>query len=337
MSHAQPIAVSKKESERKLALLEGKVAIVTGGGRGIGREHALALAGEGAAVVVNDLGESEFNGEGDSNSGPAEEVAQAIVAAGGRAVADTHDISDWDGAGALVQAALKEFGRLDIVVNNAAISRFGTIDAISRLDWERTIAVNLTGTGAVSHWAAAHWRETGPQPGRSIVNMTSGVGLNPWPGNPMYTAAKAGVAALTVQCALDLAELGVRVNAVAPAARTRVSATVAPDLMKPVEEGFDRMAPDNVAAVALYLASPLCPYTGRVFGIVGDDLTVFDGWTVSHHLNNAEQRWTLKGLQAALADVPLQQELTAQAVTGVQAASSPPQEVLAALAALEKP
>ncbi|MEU1185874.1 SDR family NAD(P)-dependent oxidoreductase [Streptomyces sp. NPDC005820] len=319
-----------------MALLEGKVAIVTGGGRGIGRAHALALAAEGAAVVVNDLGEAEFSGEGRSNSGPADEVAQAIVAAGGRAVADTTDISDWDGAGVVVRAALESFGRLDIVVNNAAISRFGPIDVISRLDWERTIAVNLTGTAALSHWAAAHWRETGPEPGRRIVNTSSAVGLIPWPGNPMYTASKAGVAALTISCALDLAELGVRVNALAPAARTRVSATVAPDLMKPVEEGFDRMAPENVAAVATYLASPLCPYTGRVFGILGDDLTVFDGWTVSRHLNNAERRWTPQDLQAALADVPLQQEVTAQAIPGVEAASSPPKEVLAALAALEE-
>lgn len=319
-----------------MTVLEGKVAVVTGGGRGIGRAHALALAAEGAAVVVNDLGEAEFNGEGEPNSGPAEEVAQAIVAAGGRAVASTADISDWDSAGTVVQTALEAFGRLDIVINNAAISRFGPIDVISRLDWERTIAVNLTGTGAVSHWAAAHWREVGPQPGRRIVNTSSAVGLIPWPGNPMYTASKAAVAALTIECALDLAELGVRVNALAPVARTRVSAIVAPDLMKPVEEGFDRMAPEHIAAVATYLASPLCRYTGRVFGILGDDLTVFDGWTVSRHLNNAERRWTLQDLQTRLADVPLQQELTAQAIPGVEAASSPPKEVLAALAALEE-
>ncbi|MBO4253331.1 SDR family NAD(P)-dependent oxidoreductase [Streptomyces griseorubiginosus] len=295
----------------------------------------MALAAEGAAVVVNDPG-AEFSGDGDSNSGPAEEVAQAIVAAGGRAVADTTDISDWDGAGALVRTALEAFGRLDIVVNNAGISRFGTIDAISRRDWERTVAVNLTGTAALCHWAAAHWRKQGPEPDRRIINTSSGVGLSPVSGNPMYVATKAGVAALTIALAIELAELGVRANALAPVARSRISETVAPDLMKPVEQGFDRMDPENVAAIVPYLASPLCRFTGRTFGIVGDDLTVFDGWTVSRHLNNAEQRWTPEALQAALADVPLQQEVTEQAVIGVEKALSPSQEVLAALEAAER-
>lgn len=318
-----------------MAILDGKVAIVTGGGRGIGRAHALALAREGAAVLVNDPG-AEFSGDGERNSGPAEEVAEAAIAAGGRAAADTTDISDWDGAGAVVEAALKSFGRLDIVVNNAGVARFGTIDAVSRHDWERTIAVNLTGTAALCHWAAAHWREQGPQPGRSIINTSSGVGLTPLPGNPMYVASKAGVAALTIALANELAELGVRVNAVAPVARSRISEFVAGDLMKPVEQGFDRMAPENVAAVVAFLASPLCRFTGRTFGIVGDDLTIFDGWTVGRHLDNGEQRWTPEALRAALADVPLQQEGTQQAVKGVDPNPTPPRDVLEALAAIEK-
>jgi NAD(P)-dependent dehydrogenase (short-subunit alcohol dehydrogenase family) len=323
-----------------LAILEGKVAIVTGGGRGIGRAHALELARDGAAVLVNDLG-GEFSGDGDPNSGPARDVAEAIIAAGGRAAVDTSDISDWDGAGAVVEAALQAFGRLDIVVNNAGVTRFGTIDAVSRRDWERTIAVNLTGTAALCHWAAAHWREKGPQPGRSIVNTTSGVGLFPGPGNPMYTAAKAGVAALTVACAAELAWLGVRVNGVAPVARSRISEFVAAELMKsdfmkPVEEGFDRMDPGNVAAVVAFLASPLCRFTGRIFGVAGDDVTVCDGWTVSRHLDNGEQRWTPEALQAALADVPVQQQVTEQALKGVDLKLAPPQEVLEALAAAEK-
>ncbi|MBO4256945.1 SDR family NAD(P)-dependent oxidoreductase [Streptomyces griseorubiginosus] len=318
-----------------MAILKDKVAIVTGGGRGIGRAHALALADEGAAVIVNDLG-AQFSGDGDSDSGPAQDVVNEIVAAGGHAVADTTDISDWDDAGTLVHTALEAFGRVDIIVNNAGISRFGTIDTISRRDWERTVAVNLTGTAALCHWAAAHWRKEGPQPGRSIVNTSSGVGLVPWPGNPMYAAAKAGVAALTITCAMELAELGVRVNAVAPAARSRISETVAPELMKSVEDGFDRMAPENVAAIVAYLASPLCRFTGRVFGVIGDDLTIYDGWTVSRHFNNAEQRWSPETLQTALADVPLQQQVTQQGVTGMEQAPSPPQEVLAALTAVEK-
>ncbi|MFD5258281.1 SDR family NAD(P)-dependent oxidoreductase [Streptomyces bobili] len=319
-----------------MTTLEGKVAIVTGGGRGIGRAHALALAAEGAAVVVNDPG-AQFSGDGDANTGPAEEVTQAILEAGGKAVADTTDISDWDDADTVVQAAVKSFGRLDIVVNNAGISRFGTIDNISRRDWERTIAVNLNGTAALCHWAAAHWRAQGPEAGRRIVNTSSGVGLFPIPGNPMYVAAKAGVAALTIAAARELAELGVRVNGVAPVARSRISETVAPHLMKPVEEGFDRMGPENVAALVAYLASPLCRFTGRILGIVGDDLTVLDSWTVSRHLNNAGQRWTSDALEAALVDVPLQQEVAQQSLFGVETAQVPPQEVLAALEAVERP
>ncbi|MGW5639796.1 SDR family NAD(P)-dependent oxidoreductase [Streptomyces sp. NPDC003832] len=318
-----------------MATLKGKVAIVTGGGRGIGKAHALALASEGAAVIVNDPG-AQFSGDGDKNKGPAEEVAQAIIDAGGKAVPDTTDISDWDGAGAVVQAAVKAFGRLDIVVNNAGISRFGTIDAISQRDWERTVEVNLNGTAALCHWAAAHWREQGPEAGRRIVNTSSGVGLFPMPGNPMYAAAKAGVAALTIAAAMELAELGVRVNGVAPVARSRISETVAPDLMKPVEGGFDRMAPENVAAIVSYLASPLCRFTGRILGIIGDDLTVLDSWTVSRHLTNSGQRWTSGDLEAALADVPQQQQVAQQALFGVETAPFPPQNVLAALETVEK-
>ena len=315
--------------------LSGKVAIVTGAGRGLGRAHAMALAKEGAAVLVNDLG-GEFNGAGPSNRRPAEEVASAIVAAGGRSAIDTTDISDWDGARAVVDAALKAFGRLDILVNNAGIARFGTIDVLTRQDWERTISVNLTGTAAVCHWAAAHWRERGPQSGRSIINTTSGVGLTPLPGNPPYVAAKAGVAALTIALAIELAELGVRVNSIAPVARSRISQTVAPDQMKPVDNGFDRVAPENVAAVVAYLASPLCNFTGRIFGIVGDDLTIYDGWTISRHIENNELRWTPEALRKALTDVAPQQKGMTQALKGISEYMTPPDMVLQALSAVER-
>jgi NAD(P)-dependent dehydrogenase (short-subunit alcohol dehydrogenase family) len=317
-----------------LAHLTGKVAIVTGGGRGLGHAHALALAREGAAVLVNDLG-GDLGGDGSSSRHPAEEVASAIVAAGGRATPDASDISEWDGARAIVEAAVKTFGRLDIVVNNAGIARFGTIDTLTQRDWERTIAVNLTGTAAMCHWAAAHWRERGPRPGRSIVNTTSGVGLMPPPGNPPYVAAKAGVAALTIACAIELAELGVRVNGIAPVARSRISQVVAPDQMKPVDHGFDRMAPENVAALVVYLASSLCRFTGRIFGIVGDDLTIFDGWTASLHIGNNEQRWNPEALQHALIDVARQQRGMTQALKGITEHITPPDTVLEALSAVE--
>jgi NAD(P)-dependent dehydrogenase (short-subunit alcohol dehydrogenase family) len=314
--------------------LDEKVAIVTGAGRGIGRAHALALAAEGASVVVNDLG-AEMSGEGAASAEPAEEVVAAIVEAGGKAVADTSDVSDWDGAGGLIDAALTSFGRLDVVLNNAGIARFATIDTISKLDWERTIAVNLTGTASVSHWAAAHWRAKGPEAGRRIVNTSSGVGLFPVPNNPMYVAAKAAVAALTISSAIELADLGVRVNALAPVARSRISQVVAGDLVNPPSEGFDRMNPEHVAALGVYLASPSCPFTGRVLGVVGDDITLFDGWTTTHHLDNGEQPWTLDGLQKALTDLPVQQRRSEQFAKGVVDGLSPDQGTLDALAAVE--
>jgi NAD(P)-dependent dehydrogenase (short-subunit alcohol dehydrogenase family) len=318
-----------------LSHLTGKAAIITGGGRGIGRAHAIALAKEGAAVLVNDLG-GDLSGEGSPSSHPAEDVAAAIEAGGGRAATDTADISDWDGAHTVVDAALKAFGRLDIVVNNAGIARFATIDTLTRRDWEKTIAVNLTGTAAMCHWAAVHWREQGPQAGRRLINTTSGVGLTPPPGNPPYVAAKAGIAALTIACAVELAELGVRVNAIAPVARSRISQVVAADQMKPVDNGFDRMAPENVAAVVVYLASPLCRFTGRVFGIIGDDLVLYDGWTAGPHFENKEQTWTAERLQRALSELAPQQRIMTQALKGVIEDIMPPTGVLDALAALER-
>ncbi|MEH3098939.1 SDR family NAD(P)-dependent oxidoreductase [Sphingomonas adhaesiva] len=318
-----------------MALLDGKVAIVTGGGRGIGRAHSLALARAGAAVVVNDLG-AGFDGEGAADGGPAQQVVAEIVAAGGRAVADTTDISDWDAAAAIVEAAVRAFGRLDIVVNNAGIARFGSIDQVSRRDWEQTIAVNLTGTAALSHWAAKHWRERGPEAGRRIVNTSSGVGLTPIPGNPMYVAAKAGVAGLTISCAIELAELGVRVNGIAPVARSRISEHVAGEMMSQVPEGFDRVSPEHAATVATYLASPACRFTGRVIGVVGDDITLFDGWTVSRHVDNGERPWTPEGLAAALADFPEQQDGRTQGIKGLQPNPTPAPALIEALAAIER-
>jgi len=188
--------------------LEGKVAIVTGAGRGLGRSHALSLARAGAAVVVNDVG-SAVDGSG-SDARPAEVVVAEIEAAGGRAIPDAHDVSGWADAQAIVQAAVSSFGRLDIVVNNAGVSRFAPIDEETGEGWDRVIRINLTGTAAVSHWAADHWRQAGPAPGRAIINTTSPAGANPLPGTPAYCASKAAVIALTIACAADLAAPGVR-------------------------------------------------------------------------------------------------------------------------------
>ena len=212
-------------------VLQDKVAIVTGRGRGLGRAHALALAEAGAAVVVNDLG-GGLDGNG-NDTGPAQSVVAEIVASGGRAVADGHDVSDWEQARAIVATATSAFGRLDVVVDNAGVSRFASIDEETAEGWNRVIGINLTGSAAVSA-AAAHWRQAGPEPGRALINTTSPAGLNPLPGTPAYCASKAAVCALTMTTAADLADLGVRVNAIAPIARTRMSDVPAlADAMRP--------------------------------------------------------------------------------------------------------
>lgn len=287
--------------------LEGKVAIVTGAGRGIGRAHALALAEAGAAVLVNDFG-GGFRGEGTAHPAPAESVVAEIQARGGRAVADVANVGEWASGQWLVDKALAELGGLDIVVNNAGICRFAKIDEMTQEDWDLTIAANLTGTAALAAAASRYWRSRGPKPGRAIINTSSPAGTNPAPGSPSYCASKAGVAALTIACAIELASLGVRVNAIAPMARTRMTLAVAAhdDVMKTVEQGFDRVAPEHVAPLVVYLASERCRFTGRVFGIEGDDLFLFDGWSAEHHFNNGARAWSQDDLDLALADVDRQ-------------------------------
>ena len=288
-------------------LLKGKVAIVTGAGRGLGRCHALALAQAGAAVLVNDLGGS---GEGEgADRTPAEAVAAEIRAAGGRAVANTSSVADWDVAKSIVDAAITHFGRLDILVNNAGISRFGTtIVEASKADWDLTIAVNLTGTAAMTHWAAQYWKTLGPSPGRAIVNTASPAGTNPLPGSAPYCASKAGVIALTITSAAELASLGVTVNAIAPMARTRLSEAVAAlaDILRRPESGFDRIAPEHVSPLVTYLACAHCRFTGRVFGIEGDDIYLFEGFSATEHFNNARQQWSVAAIQQALREADTQ-------------------------------
>ena len=318
-------------------MMDGKVAVVTGAGRGIGRAHAHALSATGVAVVVNDLGGS-VEGSG-ADPGPAESVAAEIRAAGGRAVSDSSDVSDWVAAGRLIETALAAFGRLDIVVNNAGINRFGTIDTISGEDWQRVLAVNLTGTAAVSHWAAAHWRRIGAAPGRAIVNTSSPAGTNPVPGAPAYCAAKAGVAALTIASAAELAELGVRVNAIAPMARSRMTAEVAMlnDIMAPVPAGrFDRVAPENVSRVMLYLADPACRFTGRVFGVEGDDVFVFSGFSAAARIGNDGMPWAADALAAALDAIDRQDRGYFIAPSQHLPGPSPADAVFDALAAVER-
>jgi len=271
---------------------ESPVAIVTGAGRGLGREHALALARAGYAVVVNDLG-----GAGDgtgADASPAAQVVAEIEALGGRAVADGSNVADWRAAGELIDKAVKTFGRLDALVNNAGCLRDRTVANLTEEDWDLVVAVNLKGTAAPLHHAARYWRDLsksvgGPVQG-AVVNTTSASGLYPNPGQANYAAAKAGVAALTIVAARELARYGVRVNAIAPVAATRLTDAVMSEAAKA------RFDPTRVSPLVVYLAGPqAAEITGRIFELGGDALVAVDparpvaglraeggAWTVEH-------------------------------------------------------
>jgi NAD(P)-dependent dehydrogenase (short-subunit alcohol dehydrogenase family) len=263
--------------------LQGRVAVITGAGRGIGREHALLFAAEGASVVVNDLGGSN-TGEG-NDVGPAQELVEEIRASGGTAVANTENVATWDGAKSLVSQAVDEFGRLDVVVNNAGILRDGFIATLSESDWDAVIAVHLKGHFSVLRHAAAYWKEqskAGDQPTASVINTASASGTTlPNAGQVNYGSAKAAIAAMTLVAADELERYGVRVNAIAPIARTRLTlATPGMGvLMAEPEDGeVDLFSPANISPLVAYLASEKCPITGRVFAVQGGAISQLAGW-----------------------------------------------------------
>jgi len=264
-----------------MGICDGRVVIVTGAGRGIGRGHALEFARQGAKVVVNDLG-AELDGTGGS-TGPAGEVVDAIRAAGGEAVANGDDVADWEGAQRLVQTAVDSFGRLDVLVNNAGFLRDRMIVSTSEEEWDAVIRVHLKGHFAPTRFAAAYWREQQkagePVDGR-VINTSSGAGLMGSVGQGTYSAAKAGIAALTMVASAELGRYGVTANAIAPAARTRMTEAVFADTMaEPDGDAFDAMAPENVAPLVVWLGSMESKgVTGRVFEVEGGILSVADGW-----------------------------------------------------------
>jgi NAD(P)-dependent dehydrogenase (short-subunit alcohol dehydrogenase family) len=314
-------------------LLEGKVTIVTGAGRGLGRCHALALAAAGARVVVNDFGGSVTGEAPAGGGGPAGEVAEEIRAAGGMAVANYASVADWAGAATIVEQAVSTFGGLDIVVNNAGINRPASVAAMTEADFDLEVGVHLKGTAAVCHHAAKFWSDRGPAAGRAIVNTSSPVGVHPMPEGGPYCAAKAGIAAFTQVLAQELAGLGVRANAIAPAARTRmVMASPSVDQLMPRSAGFDRHAPEHVSPLVVYLASPLNRFTGRVFGVEGPDVAVYTPWSADE-LVTAEGQWTAEALAAALAILPQQAAIRAFYPGGRIETVSPPNRTLKALAA----
>ena len=263
--------------------LEGRVAVITGAGRGIGREHALLFAREGASVVVNDLGGSN-SGEG-NDTGPAQEVAAEITAAGGNAVWNTENISTWDGAKGLVQQAIDDFGRLDVVVNNAGILRDRFIAGLSEADWDAVIAVHLKGHFSVLRHAAEYWKsqsKAGDRPLASVINTASASGTTlPNAGQVNYGSAKAAIAAMTLVAADELERYGVRVNAIAPIARTRLTLATPGmgALMAEPEEGeADLFGPANISPLVAYLATEKCPITGRVYAVQGGAISRLGGW-----------------------------------------------------------
>jgi len=262
-------------------LCEGRTVIVTGAGRGIGREHALAFAAEGASVVVNDVGVG-LDGSGTSG-GPAQQVVDEIVAAGGQAVANTDDVADWVGAQQLVQTAIDTFGSLDVLVNNAGFLRDKMLVGMSEQEWDAVIRVHLKGHFAMLRHAAAYWRaesKAGRPRQARVINTSSGAGLLGSVGQGNYAAAKAGIALLTAQAAAEMGAYGVTANAIAPAARTRMTEGVFTGAMaKPTDDAFDAMDPANVSPLVVWLGSTESgDVTGRVFEVEGGMVAVADGW-----------------------------------------------------------
>jgi NAD(P)-dependent dehydrogenase (short-subunit alcohol dehydrogenase family) len=280
--------------------LDGRVAIITGAGRGIGREHALLFAAEGARVVVNDLG-GGVDGSGDDRT-PAQEVVDEIEAMGGEAIATSDDVTDWDGGRRLVEAAVDAFGDLHVLVNNAGILRDKMLVNMSEAEWDAVIHVHLKGHFVPTRHAAGYWRErvkAGHEVKAAIVNTSSTSGLLGNPGQSNYGAAKSGIASFSIIAAQELGRYGVRVNAIAPAARTRMTEQT-PGLGDIVAApgdpaAFDVWDPANISPLVAALAAEDCPITGKVFFVQGGDVKLFESWKMTTALSQPE-RWSVAEL-----------------------------------------
>ncbi|HWB66772.1 MAG TPA: SDR family oxidoreductase [Mycobacteriales bacterium] len=275
-----------------MGVVDGRIVVVTGAGNGIGRAHAMLFAQEGAKVVVNDLGGAR-DGTG-ASAGPAQTVVDEIKAAGGEAVANTDDISTWDGAERLIQTAIDTYGDIHVVVNNAGILRDRMLVNMTEAEWDAVIQVHLKGTFGPARIAAAHWREqskAGNQPDARIINTTSPSGIFGNLGQTNYGAAKAGIAAFTIIAAGELARYGVTVNAIAPTALTRMTEdlggmSVGDDASK------EALAPENISPLVVWLGSTQSAgVTGRVFGVWGTKISVAEGWAYGPSIQR-DERWT---------------------------------------------
>jgi NAD(P)-dependent dehydrogenase (short-subunit alcohol dehydrogenase family) len=299
-----------------MGICDGRVVIVTGAGRGIGREHALAFAREGAKLMVNDLGVS-LAGEGGSLS-PAEEVVKEIEALGGEAVTNGADVADLEQAGQLVKAAIDRFGGLDVVVNNAGVVRDRMFVSCSEDEWDAVIRVHMKGHFAVSNQACAYWRnraKAGEPVDARIINTSSGAGLQGSVGQSAYSAAKAGIAALTLVQAAELGRYGITSNALAPSARTRMTEEVFAEMMAVPDEGFDAMDPANISPLVVWLGSAESrDVSGRVFELAGGKISIADGWRSGPEVDKGA-RWAPDEVGAAVHEL-LQKAVPPQKVYG---------------------
>jgi NAD(P)-dependent dehydrogenase (short-subunit alcohol dehydrogenase family) len=292
-----------------MGICEGRIVVITGAGNGIGREHALAFAAEGASVVVNDLGGAR-DGTG-SSATAAQTVAAEITAAGGAAVANADDISKWDGAERLVKAALDTFGGLDVLVNNAGILRDRMLINMTESEWDSVIAVHLKGTFATSRQAAGYWREefkAGRPRQARLINTSSPSGIFGNVGQSNYGAAKAGIAAFSIITALELARYGVTVNAIAPTALTRMTEDLVSVTRRATtdDSGFQPLAPGNVSPLVVWLGSEeSAGVTGRVFSVAGGRIMVDEGWVGGPSVDKGA-KWTPEELGYVIPDLVAQ-------------------------------
>ena len=283
--------------------LDGRVAIITGAGRGIGREHALYFAAEGAKVVVNDLGGAN-DGTG-ADLTPAQQVVEEIKAAGGEAVVNGDNVADWEGAQRMINQAIETFGDLDILVNNAGILRDRVLVNMTEEEWDAVITVHLKGHFAPSRWAAAYWREqhkAGVVKPRNIVHTSSTSGLFSNPGQSNYGAAKTGIATFSQIIAKELVRYGVKSNTIAPGARTRLTLATPglENIMAPKEGAFDPWDPANISPLVAYLASADCAFTGETFLVQGGSVTMVESWARGAGVER-DSKWTVTELAEALA------------------------------------
>ena len=286
-----------------MGICDGRVVIITGAGRGLGREHALAFAAEGAKVVVNDVGAS-LQGDGNDMS-PAQEVVDLIRANGGEAITNGDDIADWDGAGRLVQSAIETFGGLDTVVTNAGIVRDRMFVNMSVDEWDAVIRVHLRGTFCPVKHAVDYWRAESkagrPREGR-VVTTSSGAGLHGSIAQTNYSAAKAGIATFTINIAAELGRIGVNANSIAPSARSRMTEEAFAEMMAKPDTGFDAMDPANISPLVVWLGSGDCNVSGRIFECAGGLISLADGWQVGAEFDKGD-KWDPAEIGAVVDDL----------------------------------